>query len=159
MRVQVVKRPRIESTSTSARLEVRGGLRVTLLPALEAGQRVLLLGRARDLDERLRCSGAGRSGRAVPPSCPRSSRRARSALQGRADFRVRLGLRGAVLRVRRGAVATAARAVARPPACGSSAATGRRRALRLVPRGQLQQRLERPDRLVDAGVRRRRAAA
>ena len=42
MRVQVDERPRIASTRTSAGCEVRGGLGMTRLPALEPGERVLL---------------------------------------------------------------------------------------------------------------------
>ena len=53
MRVQVLKRPRIASTSTSAGSQVRGGFRMTRLPALEPRQRVVFLARAADLDQRM----------------------------------------------------------------------------------------------------------
>ena len=53
MRVQVRKRPRIASTSTSAGCEVRRGLGVPRLPAFEAGERVFFSLRAPDLDQRM----------------------------------------------------------------------------------------------------------
>ena len=53
MRVQVDERPRIESTSTSSTREVRGGLGVARLPALEAGERgVLARASSRSTSER-----------------------------------------------------------------------------------------------------------
>ena len=53
MRVHVLKRPRIASTSTSAGCEVRRRLGMARLPALEAGERVVFLRRAADLDQRM----------------------------------------------------------------------------------------------------------
>ena len=53
---RVGERPRIPSTRTSAGSSARRGGRVALLPALEAGQRVVLLRRARDLDDRDRAA-------------------------------------------------------------------------------------------------------
>ena len=60
MRVQVVKRPRIASTSTSAGCEMRRRLGMARLPALEPRQRVVLSLARADLD---RADGFGRRAR------------------------------------------------------------------------------------------------
>src|SRR5262249_3433640 len=51
-----------------ARLEVPGRVRMTRLPALEPGERVVLAGSAADLDERLRAVSSARRRRAIRTS-------------------------------------------------------------------------------------------
>ena len=71
MRVHVRKRPRIASTSTSAGSRCARGVRVARLPALEAGERVVLAARAADFDQRMRraCGGVDGCTRGGSPGC------------------------------------------------------------------------------------------
>ena len=128
MRVHVWKRPRIASTSTSAGCEVRRRLR----------------------------DGAPSSARA------RRARRPWRA-RGRSRSAAMLGDAGRLAAARAGAgvvaarLATAPRAAARPPACGSAAATARRRGPRARARAESSSSASSEHgALVDAGVRDRR---
>jgi hypothetical protein len=69
-RVHVVKRPRIESTSTSAACECDARFRMARLPALDAGEHLLLSSRPSDLDQRkLRTASLRRLHARGSPGC------------------------------------------------------------------------------------------